>query len=372
MKKNERLQSLDIFRGITVAAMILVNTPGNGEQVYAPLEHSKWNGCTPTDIVFPSFLFMVGISIVYALKNKRSDASTHAAVLLGAFRRMLLIIGIGLGIQLFYHFDFSTLRYPGVLQRIGVVYFISTVLYLKLGNRALTYVFAFSLLAYYFLMAFVPAGGGQLTNLEPDTNLAAYIDRAVFTFKHMKKDTKFWDPLGLLSTLPAIGSTLFGVGIGLLLNRPDIDGQRKTILLFLTGSLAILAGQFWDLFFPINKPLWSSSYVLYTSGICSLGFAMTYWWVDLEKRGKGLWLFLVFGKNAISAYVLSEIFPTIINYIRFKSGGETLSGMDFFYSQVFLPIMSAKNASLLGACLFVGFIWLLMYPLYRRNIFIKL
>src|ERR1700712_95239 len=234
MKKNERLQSLDIFRGITVAAMILVNTPGNGENVYAPLEHSKWNGCTPTDIVFPSFLFMVGISIVYALRNKRNDPSTHAAVLLSAFRRMLLIIGIGLGIQLFYHFDFATLRYPGVLQRIGVVYFISTILYLKLGNRALTYVFAFCLLSYYFLMLFVPAGGGRPTNLEPDTNLAAYIDRAVFTLNHMKKDTRLWDPLGLLSTLPAIGSTLFGVGIGLLLIKTDTDGQRKTILLFLT------------------------------------------------------------------------------------------------------------------------------------------
>ncbi len=372
MNEKYRLQSLDIFRGITIAAMILVNTPGNGDNVYPALEHSKWNGCTPTDLVFPSFLFMVGISIVYALKNKRADPSTHVKVLLGSFRRMLLIIGIGLAIQLFYKFDFHTLRYPGVLQRIGVVYFISTVLYLKLGNRALGWIFSLALLSYYFIMVFVPAPNGQLTNLEPDTNLAAYIDRAVFTLPHMKKDTKYWDPLGLLSTLPAVSSTLFGIGIGLLLNKPGTESERKTILMFLTGIIAIVAGQCWDLFFPINKPLWSSSYVLYAGGICTLGFTVTYWWVDLERRGNGLWPFLVFGRNAISAYVLSEILPSVFNYLHLNRNGQSISGMDFFYSQVFLPFMSPKNASLLGACVFVAVIWLLMYPLYRKNILIKI
>ena len=371
MTKEPRLQSLDLFRGLTVAAMILVNTPGDGDHVYAALEHSKWNGCTPTDLVFPSFLFMVGVSIVFALKNKRDDPATHAKVLLGAFRRMLLIIAIGLGIQLFERFDFMHLRYPGVLQRIGVVYFISTVLFLKCSNRILGFVFAFNLIAYYIIMVFVHAPNGQLTNLEPATNIAAYIDRFVFTSVHMKKDTRLWDPLGLLSTLPAVSSTLFGVGVGLWLNRKDIIKSNKLTRLFVAAAISIVAGLIWNIFFPINKWLWSSSYVLYAAGICLLAFTITYWYVDVKNRGKHLWPLLVFGKNAIAAYVLSEIMPTLINMIRITWNGLRADGMSFLSLHLFSGFMSPRNASVLGACCFVFFIWLLMYPLYRKNIMIK-
>ena len=371
IKKESRLKSLDLFRGLTVAAMILVNTPGDGDNVYPALEHSKWNGCTPTDLVFPCFLFMVGVSIVFALKNKRDDPHSHFKVLLGAFRRMIFIIAIGIGIQLFERFDFAHLRYPGVLQRIGVVYFISTFLYLKFNNRVLGYFFAFSLISYYIVMAFVSAPNGQLTNLEPATNMAAYIDRFVFTPIHMKKDTRLWDPLGLLSTLPAIASTLFGVGVGLWLNRTDIENRDKVIHLFVLATISIVAGLFWNLFFPINKPLWSSSYVLYSAGICLLGFTITYWYVDINPGGKYLWPLLVFGKNAISAYILSEIMPTFINMIKVNWNGTKTDGMSFLSLQIFSGILSPRNASLLGACCFVFFIWLLMYPLFRKNIYFK-
>ena len=372
MEKEPRLQSLDIFRGITIASMILVNSPGDWDHIYSPLEHSKWNGCTPTDLVFPSFLFMVGVSIVYALQKKRPEKAMHGKKLLSAFRRMLLLISIGLAIQLFYRFDFHNLRFPGVLQRIGVVYFISTVLYLKFSGKVINYSIAAALIGYYIIMAFVPVPDGHLPNLEPATNMAAYIDRLVFTTDHMYKSTKLWDPVGLLSTIPAIATTLFGIKAGTWLKRPDIAGPDKTVWLLIAGITAIVAGLFTDLFFPINKALWTSSYVLYAAGICTLGLTITYWFVDIKRYGKNLWPFLVFGTNAISAYVLSEIVPGLINFIKINIGNHTVSGMKLLYSQVFLPVLAPRTASLLSAICFVLFIWLLMYPLYRKRVFIKL
>lgn len=372
MEKEPRLQSLDIFRGITIAAMILVNTPGDWGHIYPPLEHSKWNGCTPTDLVFPSFLFMVGISIVYALQKKKSELTLHGRILLTAFRRMALLIVIGLSIQLFYRFDFQHLRFPGVLQRIGVVYFIATILYLKLSTRALNYIIASALIVYYVIMTFIPVPDGHSPNLDPATNMAAYIDRLVFSADHLNRYTKMWDPVGLLSTIPAIATTLFGIRAGVWLKQTDIDTPNKTVWLLIAGIFSIVAGLITDLFFPINKALWTSSYVLYSAGICTLGLTITYWFVDIKKYGKALWPFLVFGTNAISAYVLSEIVPGLIDLISVNTNNHRISGMKILYSQVFLSYLSPNNASLLSALCFVLFIWLLMYPLYKKHILIKL
>ena len=352
--------------------MILVNTPGDWGHIYPPLEHSKWNGCTPTDLVFPSFLFMVGISIVYALQKKKAEPGLHGRILLTASRRMVLLIVIGLSIQLFYRFDFQHLRFPGVLQRIGVVYFIATVLYLKLSNRTLNYIIAFTLIFYYVIMTFVPVPGGHPPNLNPATNLAAYIDRLVFSVDHLNRFTKMWDPVGLLSTIPAVATGLFGIKAGIWLRRTDIDNQSKTIWLLIAGISAIVAGLITDIFFPINKALWTSSYVLYSAGICTAGLTITYWLVDIKQYGKGLWPFLVFGTNAISAYVLSEIVPGLIDLIKISINNRSVTGMKLLYSQLFLPHLSPENASLLSAVCFVLFIWLLMYPLYKKRILIKL
>jgi len=372
MKKEPRLQSLDIFRGITIAAMILVNTPGDWGHIYPPLEHSKWNGCTPTDLVFPSFLFMAGISIVYALQKKRDEQALHGRILLTAFRRMILLIGIGLSIQLFYRFDFQHLRFPGVLQRIGVVYFIATILYLKVSSKALNYIIAFTLIVYYVIMTFVPVPDGHAPNLEPATNIAAYIDRLVFSVDHLNHNTKMWDPVGLLSTIPAIATTLFGVKAGTWLRRTDIDSQNKTIWLLVAGITSIVAGLIADLFFSINKALWTSSYVLYSTGICTVGLTITYWLVDIKQYGRRLWPLFVFGTNAISAYVLSEIVPGLIDLIKIRINNYSVTGTKLLYSQLFLPYLSPQNASLLSAVCFVLFIWLLMYPLYKKQILVKL
>lgn len=371
IEKEPRLQSLDIFRGITIAAMILVNTPGDWGHIYAPLEHSKWNGCTPTDLVFPSFLFMVGISIVYALQKKKIIKDLHKGIIIKAFKRMVLMICIGLAIQLLYNFDFRHLRFPGVLQRIAVVYFVATVCYLKFNNRALYYIFFTALVSYYIIMVFIPIPDGHLANLEPSTNMAAYIDRFVFSVDHLNHSTKTWDRVGLLSTIPAIGTTLFGIKVGEWIKRTDVDSENKTVWLFIAGIAAIIAGLAANLFFPINKSLWTSSYVLYSAGICTLGLTITYWFVDVNKQNKYLWPFLVLGTNAITAYILSEIVPGFINFIKLNSNGQRVTGMKLLYSQL-SPYFSPKNASLLSAVCFVLFIWLIMYPLYKKNIIIKL
>ena len=370
--KKSRLLSLDFFRGLTIAAMILVNTPGDGDHVYAPLEHSKWNGCTPTDLVFPFFLFMVGVSIVYALETKKTNRENHRPIIFSAFRRMLILIGLGLSIFLFYRPDFAHLRFPGVLQRIGVVYFISTLLYLKTSERTRDWLFVIILVTYYLVLSCIPVPDGHPPNLIPEFNLAAWVDRTVFSTNHMYKFTKQWDPVGLLSTWPAIGTTLLGIRVGAILKRTGQDVNEKCVHLFLIGTAAIVLGLVTDLFFPINKSLWTSSYVLYSGGICTLGLTSAFWIIDVKGCKKYAWIFSVFGINAISAYVLSEITPGLINFLRVPHDGHSISGMKYFYEIVFLPIFSPENASLFSACVFVVLIWLIMYILYRRKIVIKI
>lgn len=368
---KKRILSLDVFRGLTIAAMILVNTPGDGKHVYAPLQHSKWNGCTPTDLVFPFFLFIVGVSIVYALENKRIDFANHKSIISGAFRRMLILIGLGLFIALFYRFDFQHLRFPGVLQRIGIVYFITTLIYLKAGQRTRDWLAGIILVIYYVLLTYVPVPDGTSPNLEPESNLAAWIDRTIFTTDHIYAHTKLWDPEGLLSTLPAIVTTLFGIRIGEFLKRTDISANKICGNLATIGIAATILGLLCGLVFPINKQLWTSSYVLYTAGLCTIGLTAAYWLIDVKGYKKYTWVFVVFGANAISAYVVSEIVPGMLNWINVHHAGAKVRGMKLIYETIFKPYFSPYNASLFFACCFVLLIWALMYALYRKKIFIK-
>ncbi|RFZ90994.1 DUF5009 domain-containing protein [Mucilaginibacter conchicola] len=369
--EKKRLVSLDFFRGLTIAAMILVNTPGDEEHAYAPLKHSAWNGCTPTDLVFPFFLFMVGVSIVYALEGKKADAANHPKIIGGALRRMLILIGLGLSIFLFYKFDFATLRFPGVLQRIGVVYFIATFIYLKTNAKTRYWLFGIILISYYAIMNFIPVPDGHPANLEPQYNLAAWVDRAVFSLNHMYKYAKGWDPVGLLSTWPSIATALFGIAVGEILKNKEFAPKTKCSRLSIIGISATVLGLLAGLIFPINKQLWSSSYVLYTGGLATLGLTAAYWLIDIKGYKKFTWFFVVLGTNAISAYVLSEIMPGLINFIKVQHNGVKMRGMAFVYETMFLPCFSPANASLLFAVCFVLLIWLFMYILYKKNIIIK-
>jgi predicted acyltransferase len=361
--KQPRLLSLDVFRGITVAAMILVNDPGDWGHIYPPLEHSKWNGCTPTDLVFPFFLFIVGVSIVYAMQRKAADPANHGRMLLGALRRGVILILISLAIQSILHPGFEHLRFPGVLQRIGVVFFICAVLYVKTSQKTRDWLFAILLIGYYVIMNFVPVPDTGVASLDPATNMGAWIDRLVFSTHHLWAESHTWDPEGLLGTLPAIATGLFGIRVGTWLKRSDRDDSVKVSWLFTYGVLAVVLGLIWDLFFPINKALWTSSFVLYAGGWATIGLAFSYWLIDVQGYKRFTGFFLPFGANAITAYVLSDFIPHYVNKI--KIGGSS------FYQILFEPWFSPINASLVAAIAMTLVIWVLMWILYIRKIFIK-
>jgi predicted acyltransferase len=367
-----RLLSLDVFRGITMAAMILVNNPGNWKQVYAPLDHAEWNGWTPTDLIFPFFLFMVGVSIVFAMESKKADPATHGTLIWKAFRRMITLIAITMLTRFIYHHDLSTIRFPGVLQRIAVVYFICTLLYLTTSAKTRYWIFALVLIGYYLIMTLVPVPDYGPANLEPSTNLGAWLDRLVFTTQHLWAESKTWDPEGLLSTLPAIGTGLFGIAVGTWLKRTDHDSGNKVSWMLTYGMLALTLGFVCDWFFPINKKLWTSSFVLFTGGLATMALGMAYWLIDVHKHRRFTSFFSVFGTNAIVAYILSDILPSLLAFIKLPSKGKSVGFMRFVGEQVFEPVMSPKNASLAGAVLLVLIIWLILYPLYRKKIMIKI
>lgn len=358
-----RLLSLDVFRGATVAAMILVNNPGDWGHIYPPLEHSLWNGCTPTDLIFPFFLFIVGVSIVYAMESRAAVKDSHTKLLWSAFRRMLILIIISLVTQLLFHPGFAHLRFPGVLQRIGVVYFFSTLFYIKTSQKTRDVVFVLLLLGYYVLMAFVPVPDTGVASLAPETNFGAWVDRSVFTIDHLWSESHTWDPEGLLGTLPAIATCLFGIRVGSWLKRKNDDAD-KIVWLFVYGITAIVAGLLWGLFFPVNKALWTSSFVLYTGGWATVTLAICYWLIDVKGHKKLASFFVPLGVNAITAYVLSNYIPHYItNKMRF--------GDKSMYQIIFEPYFTTYVASALSGLLLVFIIWALMQLLYKRKVFIK-
>lgn len=372
-----RLLSLDFFRGLTVAAMILVNNPGSWSHIYAPLAHAEWNGCTPTDLIFPFFLFIVGVSISFALGSKK-DHQKHSTLIMTALKRALILFGLGLFLSLFPRVftepleAFKTVRIPGVLQRIAVVFFVSALIFIKTTEKTQLRTLIGLLVGYWILMTFIPVPGVGYANLEKETNLGAWLDRTLLTEAHLWRSAKTWDPEGILSTLPAIGTGLFGVLIGSWLRRKDKPDAVKISWMFSIGLLAVILGLIWDLFFPINKALWTSSFVLYTGGLATLGLALSYWLIDVQGYKKGTTPFVVYGVNAITVFFLSGLIPRILAMIKVKmpDGSET-GAREWMYQIFFTPYFSPINASLAGAITFI-LIWLaILWWMHSRKIIIK-
>jgi predicted acyltransferase len=365
--KSPRLLSLDVLRGATIATMILVNDPGDWDHIYPPLEHSKWNGCTPTDLVFPFFLFMSGVSVVFAMETRKANKEDHAKLIWHTFKRTITLLIISYIIPfLFIILDhviagnFSimsllnewkvtllNLRIPGVLPRIAVVYFICTMLYLKTSAKTRVWLFAGALVGYYILMCFVPVPGVGYPNLNPETNL------------------------GLLGTIPAIGTGLFGIRVGSWLRRKDHDVSTKMTWMFIYGVGAIILALIWDLFFPINKQLWTSTFMLYTGGLATIILAMLYWLIDVQGYKRATPFFVAFGMNSITAYILAGVVPALIGRIKVNLHGHKVDAFTYVYQTVFVPNFSPVNASLVGGILVVLEIWVIMWVLYKRNIIIK-
>jgi predicted acyltransferase len=363
-----RLLSLDVFRGITIAGMILVNNPGSWEAIHPPLEHAAWHGWTPTDLVFPFFLFIVGVSITLALARRAEAGGTKRDLYLKIIRRALIIFALGLVLAGFPRYQLSTLRIPGVLQRIAVCYLLASVIFLNTKWRAQASIAAVLLLSYWALMVLIPVPVFGAGDLSMEGNLAAYIDRVLFG-RHTWKP--LYDPEGLLSTIPAVATTLAGVLTGhwLRTRRTELD---KAAGMFVAGALAVVAGWAWGGWFPVNKALWTSSYVLLAAGLALQFLAVCYWLVDIKGVRRPAKPFLIFGSNALIIYFLSELFSNLISLVTLaRADGSGVDLKTYIYEHAFASWASPMNASLMVAVCIV-LLWLgVATLLYRKRIFIK-
>jgi predicted acyltransferase len=377
-----RIISLDVFRGITVAAMILVNDPGTWSAVYWPLDHAAWNGWTPTDLIFPFFLFIVGVAMTFSFAARLRKGGTRGGLARHVLVRSLSILAVGIFLSVFPHFHFSTMRYPGVLNRIAVCYLMAGLLVVATARRAdaesfvtnipvVAGVTAVLLIGYWAAMRFIPVPGIGAANLDPANNLAAWLDRKVM-YGHLWGELKqVRDPEGILSTFPAIGTVLCGVLTGEWLRKTGTKASKFYGLLGV-GAIALIVGRLLHPLFPINKNLWTSTFVIFTAGFAMVILALCYWLVDM--RGWRGWAqpFLVFGSNAITAFVLSTLLSIASSNIHVTDGDRQRTIHGYVFNHWCRSIAEPKNASLLFAIMFVTLCYLILLPLYLRRVFIKL
>jgi predicted acyltransferase len=398
---SNRVLSVDILRGLTIALMILVNDPGDWAHTYAQLDHAAWNGFTLTDLVFPNFLFMVGASIIFSMQSRIQRGESRRTLALHILRRSATIFALDIFFGLYPHFHYTHLRIFGVLTRIALCYLVAGLICLATQRaRTLVAIIATLLIGYWALMRFVPVPGcgiptHEIPILDPNCNLAAWLDRHVIGFLQSTLHTgRLYngnrDPEGLLSTLPAIATTLLGAVTALWLRRVDRRSDRGadaispgTCLrgLILAGILGLAAGLLWNLSFPINKNLWTSSYVLFAAGLALLLLAALYWLIDIRHANEpkaGKWLtfpWLVFGSNAIAAFCVSEFI--VINMIWIKipnsigPNGKPVTAWFWIYHNLFASNGSTKITSLVFAIAFVAVCFIPNWLLWRKRIFLK-
>ena len=382
---RERLAALDVFRGATIAGMLLVNNPGSWNAIYAPLEHAEWNGWTPTDLIFPFFLFIVGITTHLSRKEPKQIV-----------KRGLLIFLCGLLLNAFPFFwwgkmadipsptflqrvawRFEHLRFMGVLQRIGIAYMCAALIARYADHRRRFMVAASILIGYWLIMTLVPVPGtgtiGAMLLDQPDKTLAAWSDRLILGTNHIWSSTKTWDPEGPLSTIPAIATALLGVLAGEWITNKQRPLVERVVGLYGAGSLAMVVGKFWDWVFPINKNLWTSSYVVFSAGFACIALATCIWLIDMLGVKRWSKPFAIYGLNPLVAFVGSGLMARLTDsLIKIDFHGKPTSIHQVSYLVAFDPFFAPKFASLLWALCFVT-LWLgILWLLYRRNIVIKL
>ena len=380
--RPSRLLSLDLLRGLDIGFMILVNDNAD-ERAYWPLQHADWNGFTPTDLVFPTFLFLVGISTVLSLSSRIAQGASKANLFFHVVRRALMLYLVGLVVNSFPLFHLHTMRFYGVLPRIAICYlFVGTFYLISPGWRSKAAVAVAALVGYWALMRFVPVPGYGIPThdvplLDRDGNLTAWIDRQLFSASHLYEHTR--DPEGLLSTLPAFGTALLGMLTGIWL-RTTRTLQQKATGIAIAGASCVLLGYLWNFTFPLNKKLWTSSFVLFAGGLSMLLLALSIWVIDIPSskepkperahRSTYFWPLLVFGTNAITAYVISELLASGMPHLH-AAGGPDVFGSFYRLILKVVPHDPALSSLIYSLC-YVLLCWIPVYFLYRRKIFIKI
>lgn len=369
MNTSRRLISLDVLRGITISLMILVNTPGSWSYVYAPLRHAKWHGCTPTDLVFPFFLFIVGVSIWFSFK--KYDTKLLKVTLLKILKRTVIIFLLGFILNLYPFFNFDGVRVMGVLQRIAIAYGIGSVLCLSFKRDQLLMILGMILLGYWALLYF----GSGLNPYSLEDNVVRQFDLFLFGENHVYKGFGIpFDPEGLLSTIPAVGSVIIGYLVGQTISL-KLSTVLKIRKLLMHGVLLVALGVVWGFVFPINKALWTSSYVLYTGGLGILLLAFLIFVIDLKGYSKWAMPFVHFGTNPLFIYVFSGLYvKTIIYLIKIPTDNmeAKLNGYQYLFNNIFSPLAGNMNGSLMFALSHIIVFWGICYLLYKNKIFIKI
>jgi len=377
MTTPERLRSLDVFRGLTVAGMLLVNNPGSWSAIYPPLAHAAWHGWTPTDLIFPFFLFIVGVTTHLSREARRARGVSEAELSRQAIRRGVVILLCGWALAAFPFVPLTRitdLRIPGVLPRIGVVSIATALLTQRTTLRQQVGVLVALLYGYWFAMTLLPVPGqdgpGILFLDDPSRTLAAWVDRALLD-GHLWRQSKTWDPEGVLSTFPAIGTSLLGTFAGrwLASPRPLVDRLNG---LFAAGALAAMLGAMWGWSFPINKGLWTSSYVLLTAGLAALAIATITWLGDGPLMRRLTTPTLAFGVNPLLAFLGSGLMAKVMGSLwKVEVAGDLISVQSAVYRGAFRSWLEPRDASLAFALSFVVLWWLLLEPLRRRGIIVK-
>jgi len=392
---RERLLSLDVFRGLTIAGMLLVNDPGTWSAIFPPLEHAEWNGWTPTDLIFPFFLFIVGITTHLSMSARRARGDDDPALMKQILRRGIIIYLLGFAMAMFPFYQWGTIqslpnatawdrivyriehvRLLGVLPRIAIVYICAGLLTLKTSLKQQIIIIATLLFGYWFAMTLLPvpgenAIGAQLLHTH-DRNLAAYLDRLILTTNHTWTGSVTFDPEGPFSTLPAIATAMLGVIAGTWIARKDKPLLERISGLFAAGAIGMVVGLMWNWSFPINKNLWTSSYVVFTAGMACVTLATVMWLVDYA--GVKWWTkpFVVFGVNPIVAFVGSGVMARLVYTLwHVNYQGKSVAVQDAFYQAVFLPWLPPRVASLAFALTYVLLWYGILLVLYRRKIILK-
>jgi predicted acyltransferase len=373
-----RLSSLDVARGITIAFMIMVNNNG-GSGAWSFMHHAHWNGLTATDLVFPTFVFLMGASVVFGIEGRLARGTPRAQLVRHVVQRAAILCLLGIVVNSFPFFELDHMRFYGVLQRIGVCYLAVSLLYL--WNRRvwpIATALVIALVGYWILVRWVPVPGAGLPGrdvpfMDVQQNLVSWIDRQLFPY-HLYLDVpdhNVRDPEGLLSDLPAIGTALMGLLTGIWLRtRRSIPAKVQGLAGAAIGSLAL--GYLWALWFPLNKNMWTSSYVLVAGGFSLVLLTLTFWAVEHKGWRTGwTWPWLIFGSNAIAAYMFSELLPAALQSVPFISGGRRTNVMAFVFEHGFARVPDPGWAAFAYSVSFAALCFVPVWLLYRRRILLK-